>query len=81
MLHVFVTRARLLDRYNSREMQAVLKKYDQTTRKCPVTNLSIYVLGSLIERLSEFKYLSGVTVFDESLSWTSHVKYVLGKVG
>ena len=53
--------------------------FGTASRLSTVTNFSIHVSGSLIERVSEFKYLG--VVLDESLSWTAHVKYILGKAG
>ena len=53
--------------------------FGTASRLSTVTNFSIYVSGSLIERVSEFKYLG--VVLDESLSWTAHVKYILGNAG
>ena len=62
---------------NKSKAECVL--FGTASRLSTVTNFSIYVSGSLIERVSEFKYLG--VVLDESLSWTAHVKYVLGKAG
>ena len=62
---------------NKSKTECVL--FGTASRLSTVTNFSIYVSGSLIERVSEFKYLG--VVLDESLSWTAHVKYVLGKAG
>ena len=62
---------------NKSKTECVL--FGTASRLSTVTNFSIYVSGSLIERVSEFKYLG--VVLDESLSWTAHVKYILGKAG
>ena len=62
---------------NKSKTECVL--FGTASRLSTVTKFSIYVSGSLIERVSEFKYLG--VVLDESLSWTAHVKYILGKAG
>ena len=62
---------------NKSKTECVL--FGTASRLSTVTNFSIYVSASLTERVSEFKYLG--VVLDESLSWTAHVKYVLGKAG
>ena len=60
---------------NKSKTECVL--FGTASRLSTVTSFSIYVSGSLIERVSEFKYLG--VVLDKSLSWTAHVKYILGK--
>ena len=69
-----------MDNYRPISVLPVASKLlERASRLSTVTNFSIYVSGSLIERVSEFKYLG--VLLDESLSWTAHVKYILGKAG
>lgn len=48
-----------------------------TNQKCP-EDISLNINGSLIERVSEFKFL-GVFI-DEKLKWKSHITYVKKKI-
>ena len=48
-------------------------------RLARVDNFSIIVNGSIIKRVSEFKYLG--IIFDEHLNWNSHVKSIVSKAG
>ena len=48
-------------------------------RLARVDNFSIIVNGSIIKRVSEFKYLG--IIFDEHLNWNRHVKSIVSKAG
>lgn len=44
-----------------------------------VTDFSIMINGRIIKRVFEFKYLG--VLFDECITWKSHVKYILSRAG
>ena len=44
-----------------------------------VTNFTVFIKGTTIKRVSEFKYLG--VVLDETLSWNAHVNCILTKAG
>ena len=62
---------------NKKKTERVL--FGTETRLNSVEDFTVYVQGTPITRVLEYKYL-GVTL-DETLSWNTHVRFILSKAG
>ena len=62
---------------NNKKTECVL--FGSGIRLNSVTSFTVFIKGTLIKRVSEFKYLG--VVLDEMLSWNAHVNYIRTKAG